>query len=1161
MKQFVPFDQFDQFDQYNKFPHKSSRQILADLEQMFQGILSIQAGIGITVDNTDIANPIVNAVPYVLPQATPIVLGGLRLGYGLAYNPTTQQVDVTVDEDGVANALGIAVVPMVDANGIIPGQTHTPSIDGQRIYVEHDDGTGDHQYGAMSPTYKKWKGIRILESHIKALTGTHGASSCNLVIGSITEDEVRSANLIWSGEWWAVRLIVNGVTIAAGISESVLKDDVHAIGVDAETGNVYFYNKGKPVLDGAFASGQEAEGFFDGFEEFVIVQNLAFQSEGMGDYRYVSFGPDMKHNYGPAVYDWGGNWIQGKDWPVVNWDLTPVELPSYNLVKDFEAYPAVNNGVQTDQYTVSVSDSTGAIKFAMSQFGPDQLPHSGKYWLAFQLHEPTGNVSSANALLIYGRTGSEYELIHFYGAGGLCNKLGSSIDSAFTYEDTAILMITASGSTATVALRTPNGDYDLGSVTIDEIAITLTQTIERTSVSATTSATVHASLDMLPEGLLPNEDFSPLVDPRTITPEVSSLPALLKVIVGGSYQNIDYHPTNAGTCPAALLLDKENDVVCPLPRDSVGQVAIEALLPETMDKRGLIQKLDVVEIDDPEEFIYSIENTELFDGIRISGDTKKMFFNFAGVNANTRINKVYGLHFLNDCEDVTIKVGGTDVVVRRIRAGDVVEFRKFTANTNSWDVHSNIITQPLSGMKVISVAGGVWPDKVYPDVIYEVKSNDFSAISEHNALLATWGGDFVDGMIIRPSADSGDVFLKVGVASVSAESYILMGCTDALRISKSVEGSFVGELIQYSSVAVVSSSAPDLAILAGNNGGAYGIGEASTAHPDAPGTGKGTLINHCRMNTLLGGVEWFNSIQIFTDASDGAIYIRSVKMGQAYPAPRTPWVMLAGIPSFTPDVVTVGTGGDYETGDDFANYLLTTTNLVVVATLVSNVSITSGNWVTKNPIILMIDGNGKEVTSPTHEIVIKAGRLSPSGIFNAASTVNTVTLFGMVTNSSYTFNMGGGKIFNAQYDWMEAGNVTATITGVDNCNIGGIPKNVNSLSVNTSGSINIENIRLKTVTADKLSATVGSCYCDQFVLASDPGANACIAAEVQSGYLGVGLVNLNGFTPDAIFQNSGNVYVASITGNYTDLGLVKNVIDATTGALLRAPSTVAQTNP
>ena len=74
MKEFISFDDFDQD---NKFPHKSSRKVLAETDNLFQGILSVQPGMNVMIDNTDPDKPIINAASYVLSQATPIVLGGL----------------------------------------------------------------------------------------------------------------------------------------------------------------------------------------------------------------------------------------------------------------------------------------------------------------------------------------------------------------------------------------------------------------------------------------------------------------------------------------------------------------------------------------------------------------------------------------------------------------------------------------------------------------------------------------------------------------------------------------------------------------------------------------------------------------------------------------------------------------------------------------------------------------------------------------------------------------------------------------------------------------------------------------------------------------------------------------------------------------------------
>lgn len=56
-----PFVPFDEFDQEKKLPHKSSRKILDDMQGGFDGVQSIVAGTGITVDSTDPSNPVVSA--------------------------------------------------------------------------------------------------------------------------------------------------------------------------------------------------------------------------------------------------------------------------------------------------------------------------------------------------------------------------------------------------------------------------------------------------------------------------------------------------------------------------------------------------------------------------------------------------------------------------------------------------------------------------------------------------------------------------------------------------------------------------------------------------------------------------------------------------------------------------------------------------------------------------------------------------------------------------------------------------------------------------------------------------------------------------------------------------------------------------------------------
>lgn len=58
----TPFESFDKFDQDDKFPHKSSRKILNDMQDNFDGVLGIVAGPGIAVDSMDPSYPIVSAL-------------------------------------------------------------------------------------------------------------------------------------------------------------------------------------------------------------------------------------------------------------------------------------------------------------------------------------------------------------------------------------------------------------------------------------------------------------------------------------------------------------------------------------------------------------------------------------------------------------------------------------------------------------------------------------------------------------------------------------------------------------------------------------------------------------------------------------------------------------------------------------------------------------------------------------------------------------------------------------------------------------------------------------------------------------------------------------------------------------------------------------------
>ena len=119
---FVPFDEFDQD---SKFPHKSSRTILDDLVSEFDGVQSIQAGIGIAVDDTDPANPFVSAIPYVLPQATNAVLGGIRLGENLIYDSESGLVNVSVLVQSVNGTIGNVVLNASDVGADPAGSATT----------------------------------------------------------------------------------------------------------------------------------------------------------------------------------------------------------------------------------------------------------------------------------------------------------------------------------------------------------------------------------------------------------------------------------------------------------------------------------------------------------------------------------------------------------------------------------------------------------------------------------------------------------------------------------------------------------------------------------------------------------------------------------------------------------------------------------------------------------------------------------------------------------------------------------------------------------------------------------------------------------------------------------------------------------------------------
>lgn len=81
----MPFVPFDEFDQDSKFPHKSSRVILDDLG-------------------------------YVLPQATSLLLGGIRLGENLIYAPESGLVNALVPVQSVNGTIGNVVLDASDVS-------------------------------------------------------------------------------------------------------------------------------------------------------------------------------------------------------------------------------------------------------------------------------------------------------------------------------------------------------------------------------------------------------------------------------------------------------------------------------------------------------------------------------------------------------------------------------------------------------------------------------------------------------------------------------------------------------------------------------------------------------------------------------------------------------------------------------------------------------------------------------------------------------------------------------------------------------------------------------------------------------------------------------------------------------------------------------------
>lgn len=88
----VPYVPFSEFEQSEQFPHASSRAVMEQI--ITHNVQSVVAGSGITVNSTDPENPIISATAYSLPQATPLVLGGMKLGTTFVFNVETGLTDV-----------------------------------------------------------------------------------------------------------------------------------------------------------------------------------------------------------------------------------------------------------------------------------------------------------------------------------------------------------------------------------------------------------------------------------------------------------------------------------------------------------------------------------------------------------------------------------------------------------------------------------------------------------------------------------------------------------------------------------------------------------------------------------------------------------------------------------------------------------------------------------------------------------------------------------------------------------------------------------------------------------------------------------------------------------------------------------------------------------
>lgn len=113
---FVPFGQFEQD---SEFPHKTSESVLMDTGAGF--LRTLRSGSNrITIDVTDPENPIINYSPYSLPQATDMILGGIKLGSGLVLNGVSGRVDVTgkTTPTDVANAINTALAAYTNTTAL-----------------------------------------------------------------------------------------------------------------------------------------------------------------------------------------------------------------------------------------------------------------------------------------------------------------------------------------------------------------------------------------------------------------------------------------------------------------------------------------------------------------------------------------------------------------------------------------------------------------------------------------------------------------------------------------------------------------------------------------------------------------------------------------------------------------------------------------------------------------------------------------------------------------------------------------------------------------------------------------------------------------------------------------------------------------------------------